>query len=186
MNKQLLNINVQEFINDNLNSDITKLLLKGTTFKSIETIEIIEQIEAKNKCKTKLPTWFNSKQIYYPNKLNIEQTSSEITAKYKSNLIDGDSIIDMTGGFGVDCFYFSKRFKNVTHCEINEELSAIVSYNYKQLYIENIKCHSVDGVEFLKQTQQKFDWIYIDPSRRHDSKGKVFFLKDCLPDVPAH
>ncbi len=186
MNKQLLNIDVQEFINDNLNSDITKLLLKGTTFKSIETIEIIEQIEAKNKCKTKLPTWFNSKQIYYPNKLNIEQTSSEITAKYKSNLIDGDSIIDMTGGFGVDCFYFSKRFKNVTHCEINEELSAIVSYNYKQLYIENIKCHSVDGVEFLKQTQQKFDWIYIDPSRRHDSKGKVFFLKDCLPDVPAH
>ncbi len=31
---------------------------------------------------------------------------------------------------------------------------------------------------------QKFSWIYIDPSRRNDIKGKVFLLKDCEPNVP--
>ena len=28
--------------------------------------------------------------------------------------------------------------------------------------------------------------IYCDPSRRHESKGKVFFLKDCEPNIPLH
>ena len=38
----------------------------------------------------------------------------------------------------------------------------------------------------LKKENKKFDWIYIDPSRRHDLKGKVFLLKDCLPNVSEH
>ena len=105
MNTSILNIDVQEFINTNLNSNITSIVLKGTSFSSVETNEIVEQIEAKKRCEKKLPTWFSAENIYYPNKLNIEQTSSEITAKYKSGLISGNSIIDLTGGFGVDCFY---------------------------------------------------------------------------------
>ena len=107
MNHFILNTEIQEFINTNLNSDITSLLLKGTTFASVETNEIIEQIEAKKRCDKKLPTWFSGKNIYFPNKLNIEQTSSEITANYKSSLIGGESLIDLTGGFGIDCFYFA-------------------------------------------------------------------------------
>ncbi len=186
MNNHILNIEIQEFINNNLNSDVAKLLLKGTHFDSVSTKEIIEQIEAKKRCKTKLPTWFNSENIYYPNKLNIEQTSSEITAKYKSELIKGESIVDITGGFGVDSFYFSKCFKNVTHYEIDETLSQIVKHNYKQLGVDNITTIHSDGLEYLENNNQTFDCIYVDPSRRHDSKGKVFFLKDCLPNVPEH
>lgn len=186
MNISILNTEVQKFIIENLQSHIPSLLLKGTSFSGIETREIIEQIEAKKRCKTKLPTWYNSEKIYYPNKLNIEQTSSELTAKYKSELIEGDSIIDLTGGFGVDCFYFSKRFKTVEHCEINKTLSKIVNHNNQQLNIQNIKTIPQDGIEYLKDSSRTYDWIYIDPSRRHDSKGKVFFLKDCLPNVPEH
>lgn len=144
------------------------------------------QIEAKNKCKIKLPTWYETPNIYYPNKLNIEQTSSEKTAQYKSDLIDGDSIIDLTGGFGIDCFYFSKRVENVTHCEINSELSEIVNHNYKALNCINLKTINTDGISYLQKVNQKFDWIYIDPSRRHDLKGKVFLLNDCLPNVCEH
>ncbi len=184
MNNSILNIKIQKFISSNINFDINKILLKGTDFVDVSTTEIIEQIEAKKRCQKKLPTWFRVKNIYYPNKLNIEQTSSEITAKYKSELIRGNTIIDLTGGFGVDCFYFSKQFKNVVHCEINPELSEIVSHNYKQLNTANIEMLSKDGVEFLKNNNKRFDWIYIDPSRRHDAKGKVFFLKDCQPNVP--
>lgn len=186
MNNRILNTVIQEFINSHLNDDIPSLLLKGVFFNSIETKEIIEQIEAKNKCKNKLPTWFNTKNIFYPNKLNIEQTSSEITAQYKLQLISGESIIDLTGGFGVDCYYYAKHFKNVIHCEINKELSAIVNYNYKQLKISNIITKNIDGIEFFKKTTNLFDWIYIDPSRRHDTKGKVIYLKDCLPNIPEH
>jgi hypothetical protein len=98
----------------------------------------------------------------------------------------GNSIIDLTGGFGVDCFYFSRSFEKVTHCEIDKNLSKIVSYNYTQLEIDNIKTLNVDGIEHLKSTNQNYDWIYVDPSRRHNSKGKVFYLKDCLPNIPQH
>jgi len=186
LNKTLLNIEIQSFINSNLETDVVSLLLKGIPFPSVETKAVIEQIEAKKRCKVKLPTWFTSSNIYYPNKLNIEQTSSEATAKYKSLLINGDSIIDLTGGFGVDCFYFSKYFKAVTHCEINRELFEIVAHNYSQLNLNTIVTVNSDGLEYIESSKKRFDWIYIDPSRRHDSKGKVFNLKDCLPNVPKH
>lgn len=186
MNLALLESDIQEFITTHLNTDINTLLLKGTTFPTAKTAEICEQIEAKKRCEKKLPSWFHCTNIYYPNKLNIEQTSSEITAAYKSQLLKGETLIDVTGGFGVDCFYFSKRFKSVLHCETNGKLSQIVTHNYKQLQVENIQTLNTDGTAYLKDTHIDFDCIYIDPSRRHESKGKVFFLKDCLPNVPEH
>lgn len=184
MNLKILQPEVQQFITDNLKSDITKLILKGSSFDAISVQELANQIVAKQKSAKKLPTWFSTKNIYYPPKLSIEQTSSEITATYKANLISGNSIIDITGGFGVDCFAFSKRFKQVTHCELNDDLSTIVKHNYQQLNINNISTISGNGIDYLKNTSEKFDWIYIDPSRRNDTKGKVFLLEDCLPNVP--
>ncbi|AUP81368.1 THUMP-like domain-containing protein [Flavivirga eckloniae] len=186
MNPSILNTEIQEFIDSHLNSDISSLLLKGISFPNVEAKAIIEQIEAKRRCEKKLPTWFQCNNIYYPNKLNIEQTSSETTAHYKTSLINGNSIIDLTGGFGIDCYYFSKIFKTVTHCEINESLSSIVNHNYKQLEVDNVTTKNVDGLDHIKTSKKHFDWIYIDPSRRDDSKGKVFFLNDCLPNVPKH
>ncbi len=186
MNKNILNTINQGFINENINSNTADLLLKKNHHSDVDIKLLVEQIEAKQRCKTKLPTWFNTEKIYYPNKLNIEQTSSEVTAKYKSSLITGNSIIDLTGGFGIDCYYFSEKFKEVTHCEINSELSGIVSHNYKELGVNTIETITNDGVSQLLSNNKQYDWVYIDPSRRHDTKGKVFFLKDCLPDVPKH
>ncbi|RBW56566.1 class I SAM-dependent methyltransferase [Tenacibaculum sp. E3R01] len=184
MNKYILNNDVQSFINNNLKSNIDKLLFKGSPFKQVTIQELANQIIAKQKSEKKLPTWFNTSTIYYPAKLSIEQTSSEITAEYKSYIVKGKTIIDITGGFGVDTYYFSKIFENVIHCEINEELSKIVNYNYLQLGVENVHTIPKNGIEYLKETSEKVDCIYIDPSRRNDAKGKVFLLKDCLPNVP--
>lgn len=183
MNLSILNTEVQNFINANLNEDISKLLLNGISFSEIEAKDIIKQIEAKKSSKKKLPTWFNSKNIYFPNKLNIEQTSSEVTANYKANLVSGNSLIDLTGGFGVDAYYFSKRIKNVIHCEINKSLSEIVKHNYKTLNINTIECLNENGIEALKHIDRPFDWIYIDPSRRDDTKKKVFLLSECIPNI---
>ncbi|MEO6346709.1 MAG: class I SAM-dependent methyltransferase [Aquaticitalea sp.] len=184
MNLLLLNSESQEFINEHLNSDVTELILKGNPIAGLEIKNLVEQIESKRRCQKKLPTWFKQENIYYPNKLNIEQTSSEITAKYKASLIKGNSIIDLTGGFGVDCWAFSKHFKSITHCEINLELSQIAAHNFKQLNIQSIETIASNGLSYLQNSGITFDWIYVDPSRRHDSKGKVFFLKYCLPNVP--
>lgn len=186
MNKAILQPDVQLYIQQNLKADINKLILKGSPFNNITIQELANQIVAKQKSEKKLPTWFNTQNIYYPEKLSIEQTSSEITAEYKSKLVSGDTIIDLTGGFGVDCLAFSKNFKKVVHCEINEQLSAIVKYNYEKLGITNIQTIAQNGIDFLKQFNEKLDCIYIDPSRRHDIKGKVFLLKDCLPNVPEN
>ncbi len=184
MNKAILNTDVQSFINKNLNEEPTRLILKGSPFPQVNIQEIVEQIISKKKCEKKLSVWFHTKSIYYPNKLNIEQTSSEITAKYKAELVSGNSLIDITGGFGVDCFYFSKKIKNVTHCEIESNLSQIVQYNYKILQIDNIRTIPQNGLDYLDKIHQKYDWIYVDPSRRSDVKGKVFLLEDCLPNIP--
>lgn len=184
MNYTILNTEIQDFINSNLKTIITKLILKGSPFKNVTIQEIAEQIVSKNKCESKLPTWFSNKNIYYPNKLNIEQTSSEITANYKANLVSGNSIVDITGGFGVDAYYFSQNVNHVTHCEINNQLSEIVTHNYLQLKVTNIKTINIDGLQLLKEDNTIYDWIYTDPSRRNDAKGKVFLLGDCLPDIP--
>lgn len=186
MNKDLLKSEVQNFINESLEANFSKIALLKNPFPEIPWTEILTQIASKAKAKTKLPTWFNTNNIIYPNKISIEQTSSEITANYKANLISGDSIIDLTGGFGIDDYYFSKVFFKVVHCELNKELHEIVKNNFLSLYIENIECQYGDSLEILKNLNSKFDWIYIDPSRRNEAKGKVFMLKDCLPNVPEN
>lgn len=184
MNQAILRDDVQKFIDSNIDVDITKIILKGSPFSDLSVQELANQIIAKNKSKKKLPTWFSTDKIYFPERISIEQTSSEITADYKSKLLNGNSIIDITGGFGVDCYYFSKLFKKVIHCEINNELSKIVAHNYKKLKVNNIEVLPTNGFDYLKQTDQTFDCIYVDPSRRDDVKGKVFLLKDCQPYIP--
>lgn len=184
MISEVLNQAIQDFINSNLNKDISKIAFQKNPFPEVDFAVILNQITAKSKSEHKLPTWFSTEEIVYPSKISVEQTSSEKTALYKSELISGESLIDLTGGFGVDDFYFSKKFKSVVHCEMDYELSDIVNHNFQQLKAQNIKCFAGDSFEILKNLNRKFDWIYIDPSRRSDAKGKVFMLKDCLPNVP--
>jgi hypothetical protein len=184
LNTSILHPDIQEFIIQNTGADLTKLALQKNPFPEADWILILNQIEARSKAKDKLPTWFSAANIIYPSKISVEQTSSEKTAAYKADLISGETLVDLTGGFGVDDYYFSKKFKAVTHCEINEDLSEIVKHNFNQLEIKNCTFYAGDSIHLLEKSNQKYDWIYIDPSRRNDAKGKVFMLKDCLPNVP--
>ncbi|TDE28292.1 MULTISPECIES: THUMP-like domain-containing protein [Flavobacterium] len=186
MDIRILNVEIQTFINDNISKSISKLALQKNPFPDVDWISILNQIEAKTKAKDKLPNWFSTKNIIYPSKISIEQTSSEKTAAYKASIVNGESLIDLTGGFGVDDYYFAKKIKTVAHCEINPELSNLVKHNFKQLNVSNITCYTGDSLATLSSLNLKWDWIYIDPSRRNDDKGKVFMLKDCLPNVPEN
>jgi len=186
LDSPILNPTIQEFIQNQIGVSISKLALQKNPFPEVEWITILNQIEAKTKAKDKLPTWFKTANIIYPSKISVEQTSSERTAEYKSGVISGNSLIDLTGGFGVDDFYFAKKIKSVTHCEINSDLSEIVQHNFEQLGVTNIQYFTGDSLDALQSTASKWDWMYIDPSRRNDAKGKVFILKDCLPNVPEN
>jgi hypothetical protein len=185
MNEELLARPVQEYINTNLNVDVNKIALAKPVFEGVSSAELAGQIAAKKKSIHKLPTWFNQEGIYYPALLSIEQCSSEPTAAYKANLAIGNALIDLTAGFGVDSYFFSRKVDQVYSCEINSELSSISAHNVGVFNANNIHCLAENGIEFLQNTNIKFDTIYIDPARRSNS-NKVFKLKDCTPDVTEH
>lgn len=181
--KAILNPEVQDFIKK-FDGDVAKLAFAGSSFDTVCVQELIQQIESRRKIQKKLPTWFATSNIIFPPKLNLEQTSSEITAQYKASLIEGESLADITGGFGVDSFFFSEKFSTVNHFEIDATLSEIAQHNFKILKKLNVHCFAEDGLNNVLNNE--FSVIYADPSRRHDSKGKVFFLNDCQPNIPEN
>ena len=159
------------------------MILKGSPFENISVQELAEQIQSRRKCRLKLPLWWKTPGVLYPPSLNIEQSSSEKAAEYKASLVSGHSMIDLTGGFGVDSFYFSKRFDRVAYLEIDRGLQEIVRHNLKILNVENVECIAGDSLEFLKSSDEKFDWVYVDPSRRGNEQERVFRLEDCTPNL---
>jgi 16S rRNA G966 N2-methylase RsmD len=182
LNKFILDIEVQKYIREHLNADVHKIALSKSPFAMVSAKELSTQIKARKKAEKKLPTWFHQNEIYYPEPLSIEQCSSETTAAFKASLIKGGKVIDLTGGFGVDSYYFAKKAVSVLHCEINADLSKIAAHNAGVLQANNITFLAGDGIAYLTAVEETFDTIYIDPARRSDA-GKVFMLKDCSPDV---
>lgn len=182
MNPHVSDIAVQQFINEHLNEDITRILLKKSPFQNISSKELAEQIDSKKRCEKKLPLWFKTENIHYPPKLSVEQSSSELTADYKKGLALGNKLLDLTGGFGVDSYYFSRKVKEVVCCEQNSELSEIAKHNAAILHADNIRFVNADSIRYLQHTEEVFNTIFADPSRRVKN-NKVFMLKDCEPDI---
>lgn len=185
---KLLRPEVQSFIKDQENAPLHTLILKGSPFldQAITIQEIAQQIEGRLRTKNKLPLWYRTDGILFPPKLNLEQTSSETTALYKSNLMESSSILDLTGGFGVDSYYFAQKTTQVTHVEINEELSKLAKHNFAAMGVTNINTIVSDGIEYLKISKKKYHTIYVDPARRSQNKKRVVLLEDCTPDILAY
>lgn len=181
MENHFKNPQVIDFITQNWTKELTQLAFQLSK-SDLPKVFILNQIQGKQKSKEKLPIWFQNNQILFPKKISIEQSSSEITAKYKADLLEGNTLIDLTGGFGVDDYFFAKNFKKVFHCELNEELHQIVKHNATLLNQDNIDCIQGDSLDFLK-TLDSVDAIFVDPARRNDAHQKVFRFEDCLPNI---
>lgn len=182
MNESLLTAEIREYLLEHEFVNSNDFALRKHPFKGVTTKELTQQLVGLQKSKKKLPTWYANKQILFPPKLNLEQTSSEKAAAYKASLVSGSKMIDVTGGFGIDSYFFAQQISALQHCELNVDLHALAAHNFKVLGVENITSICGDGVEALRQ-QSDLDWVYIDPSRRNTTKGKVFLLEDCLPNV---
>lgn len=181
MIEALLQPEVQAYIDQHLYDDPTMLLLKGSHWEKSLHQAVVEQIIAKRKAAQKLPMWFEQTNLIYPAPLSMEQCSSEVTALYKAQHMQGNTLVDLTGGLGVDTYYMSHGFKETIHVEQDATLSAIAAHNFKILGA-NISClHS--SAEAYLDTMPPTDWVYLDPARRALENQKVIALADYSPNV---
>jgi len=178
---KILDQNIQDYINANLNTDLHALLLKKSPFPEVSMLEIVQQIKGKQVAQKKFP-FLLKEGIIFPPQLNLEQSSSEKTAQYKSRLLEGEKFIDLTTGFGIDAYYLSENFKEITLVEQNPDLLEIVRNNWnilgKKATFINQKLE-----DFLEKNKEVFDVIYLDPARRDSNKNKFFLLEDLSPDI---
>lgn len=186
MNKGLTRKEVQDWLITHENTPLDKVIFKGSPFVDISIQELAQQLDGRRRAKNKLPLWHTTQGMLFPPKLNLEQTSSAFTAQYKASLVTGTTLLDMTGGFGIDSYYFSQQIKEVHHVEINEGLAAFAKANFSTLTASNIKTVVGNALDYIAETNTAYDTIYLDPARRDNVKGKVFKLSECTPNVVKH
>lgn len=186
----LLSSDVQSFIHQHENDDVKQLVLKHKLIHGVASNIIANQLNGRRKAKEKLSTLYHTKGIVYPPGINVEQSSSEQAAHYKASIFSQQdaqlgkkSLVDLTGGFGIDSYFFSKVFKDVDYIEPNESLLEITKHNHQQLGANNIQHHNTTAEEFLKKPEHAFDFAYIDPSRRAAGNQKIYSLNDCEPNI---
>ena len=91
------------------------------------------------------------------------------------------TVLDLTGGLGVDSWALSQVAERVVYFERSEELAAAAGRNFQRLGAGNIdvRCETVTPQTELPEA----DLIYADPARRDAAGRKVFLLEDCTPDI---
>jgi 16S rRNA G966 N2-methylase RsmD len=181
---------VLDYVENHAYDDPKTIVLRQGQVHGVSGNYIAQQIEGRRKTKTKLPTWHQTRGVVYPASVNLEQSSSELTASFKASIlkahtINANVLVDLTGGFGVDSYAFSQVFRRVIHVEPDETLSAIARHNHNALRRTNIEHVAKSAEEYLSSSTSITDAFYIDPSRRNELRQKVFMLKDTVPDVTA-
>ncbi len=180
---KLLSPEVQSFIQQNKTADPKKVALQAHGKFDFPVGFLVDQISGWQKAKKKLPYLTEREGVLFPPDINMQQCSSEQTAEYKASLLKYNAVLDLTGGFGVDTYFFAKKAIKVVHIERNEWLSTIVKHNFETLGITNARFYNGIAEEFLQANAESFDLIYIDPARRDEQGGKVFKFADCEPNV---
>ena len=180
-----MNDKTRDFIEQNLDADIRQLALKGCRDKDVDLDAAIRQIAGRQTARRKLPSWAALDGILYPPHLNMEQCSSEQTARYKARICSSHpsskTLVDLTGGFGVDFAFMSEAFDEATYVERNSELFAISSANMKIL-APKAKCLNEDGLEVLHRLDH-VSMIFMDPARRDHHGARTYGISDCTPNV---
>ena len=174
-------IKIQQYINANLNTDLHSLLLKKSPFPEVSMQELVQQIKGRKVAEKKFP-FLNQENIIFPPNLNLEQASSQDTADFKKQFFKGKKFVDLTCGFGIDAYFLSQNFEEITLIEQNTELLDIVKHNWEVL---GRKANFINQKleDFLTNNKEKFDFIYLDPARRDNHNRKVFLLEDLSPNI---
>ncbi len=168
--KQFLDLTPSNFVL-RYNQKYSKELLK----------EIAIHIKFLQEIYKKCDIWRKSENLITLDSINLEQSSSQTTAEYKAKIVGGDLGLDLTGGLGIDTYFFAQRFTSFTHNEPNPALSSIVQHNFNSLGVNNVVFTQRTAENF--NIDKDFDFIYLDPSRRDTAKNKVFLIAECSPNL---
>lgn len=180
-----MNEETLRFIREHRTEDVRALALRSHTYLNVDMPLALTQIAGWQQAREKIPTWAATEGILYPPHLSLEQCSSEVTARYKTEIVRQTStgtLTDLTGGFGVDCSFLAACFRQATYVERQEVLCEAARRNFPLLELPHITVRQADGVEHLK-AMDPVDWIFIDPARRDGHGGKTVAIADCEPDV---
>lgn len=166
---------------------VQDLALQRNKYKHLTDEEwrwFLQQVEGRERTADKLPTFASIPDWWYPVRLSCEQCSSELAARYKASLVNGEKMLDLTGGYGVDTYFLSELFDHTDYVEQNAELCRIAAHNFTN---KPISVHNTTAEDFLSshygEAGRGYDLIFLDPARRDSHGGKVFRLEDCTPNV---
>lgn len=174
---------MKQFIQEHAGDDLNKLLLSSSRYPTMDIPFAVDQIAARRQLRDKLPSWYANDNLIYPSKIAAEQCSSELTARYKQQLIkEGEGVCDLTGGLGVDSSFFSQKANRLIYIERFENYCEAARHNFQSLAIKNIEVIKGDATEVV-ETLEGIDVFYIDPARRGEGNKRVFALSDCEPDL---
>lgn len=175
----------RQFVKEHAGDDLIRLLLSVSRYPSIDVPFAVEQIASRRQIKEKLPMWYANDALLFPSKISAEQCSSQQTAFYKQRLVkETDCLCDLTGGLGIDSFYFSRQVSHVTYIERFPAYCEAARNNFAVLGATNITVVEGDSTEMLDGLSE-YDVFYIDPARRSEGNKRVYALSDCEPDLPA-
>jgi len=171
-----------QFITDHKHDDTRKLALQAKRYRDVDMNFALRQISGLQIAREKIPSWYKNNSVIYPVHLSMEQSSSEKTAMYKASLCEGSTLVDLTGGLGVDFSFMSQKFEHAIYVEKQPGLVDLANHNFKALGLDNISVINDDTESFLEK-MELVDFIYIDPARRSSSGRKTVLIEDCTPNI---
>ncbi|MGM9760403.1 MAG: SAM-dependent methyltransferase [Parabacteroides sp.] len=180
-----MNDSLVAFIRAHLQDDPERLLLSASRYPEVDIPFVVEQIRARRQIKEKLPTWYQQEALLFPAKIAAEQCSSEQTACYKQRFVTpSDRLCDLTGGLGIDSYYFSRQARQVYYIERFPAYCEAARANFATLGADNITVLEGDSSEWI-DSLPPVDLFYVDPARRGTGNKRLFALADCEPDLPG-
>lgn len=184
-----------EFILQHRLSNPRDLALQARRYPDVDMPYALNQIQGWQTARQKLPSWAACDGVVYPPHLNMEQCSSEPTARYKQQVVRqwltrlgagqggaATSMADLTGGFGVDFSFTSRCFASATYVERNAALCDVVRGNLPCLGIANAQVMCAEAEDCLATMPQQ-TMLFLDPARRDEHGAKTVLIADCTPDV---
>jgi len=178
-----INEKTWSFVREHADEDVRKVALLGTKDPEVDLQMALVLIAGRQTARKKLPSWAAVEGIVFPPHLNLEQCSSEQTARYKAKIAGEGSriLVDLTGGFGVDFYWMSQDFAHRYYVEQNEALCEIAESNFRLLGLDCSVC-CCDAATYLAQMPH-VDLIFMDPARRNEHGGRTYGIEDCTPNV---
>lgn len=170
----------------NRGAEPSRIALSVKAAADVRPMVVAQQIDAYNRLVSKVSTWAKQDGLQFPFPVAIQQCSSEPLARFRQKIIEGESLADLTGGLGVDCYFMGRNMRRVVYVDAHPDAVEAVRHNYSVLGVSNTDFVNSTAEEYLKACEEasaRFDNIFIDPSRRSSSGGRVFRLEDCSPDV---